>query len=95
MKFLCGLYAEYCPMKEGISGKGRWLHSKVHQMLPTTVVTMCIVAIGFYIRFVVALWRERKPRPSGHWVRLRLNSQTGPVVELRSRSKEASPGLAA
>lgn len=65
------------------------------KMSSTILVTICIIAIGFYIRFVVALWRECKPRTSGYWIRLRVNSQTGSVADLQSRSNEASLRLVA
>ena len=55
--------------------------------LKTTMILVCAAGIAFYMRFLVALCKERKPRSGGYWVRLRLNSGEDSVVELPERRK--------
>jgi len=43
--------------------------------------------VAFYLRFLVALCRECKPRPIGYWIRLRLGSGENTIVEMRERKK--------
>ena len=71
-------------MEKQAASTQRW-----HEMLLTILTTICALGIGFYIQFMVALWRECRPRASGYWIRLRLNSQTGSVVAMQSRRREA------
>lgn len=52
----------------------------------TGMTILCMVGIAFYVRFLVALWKERKPFSSGYWVRLRLSSGEDPI-ELPERRK--------
>jgi len=42
------------------------------------------------MRFLVALCKERKPRSSGYWVRLRLGSGDGTIAEMPERRKPAT-----
>jgi hypothetical protein len=57
-------------------------------MFVRTVMTiLCTVCIAFYVRFLVALWKEREPRSSGYWVRLRLRYGEDSIVELPERRK--------
>jgi hypothetical protein len=41
-----------------------------------------VTGIAFYVRFLVGLWKESKPRSSGCWVRLRLGSAEPTLAEL-------------
>ena len=44
-------------------------------MLVTAIMTAFGTAsVGFYLRFLVALCKERKTELTGYWVRLRLDS---------------------
>ncbi len=44
-------------------------------MLVTAIMTTFGMAtLGFYVRFLVALCKERKTKLTGYWVRLRLDS---------------------
>jgi len=57
-------------------------------MFVTVVMTvLCTAGIAFYVRFLVALCKERKPRLIGYWVRLRLGSGEDTIVELQERKK--------
>ena len=38
---------------------------------------LCTAGIAFYVRFLVALCKECKPRLTGYWVRLRLRLGSG------------------
>jgi hypothetical protein len=51
------------------------------------MTVMCTASIAFYVRFLVALCRECKPRPIGYWVRLRLGSSEDTIAELPGRRK--------
>jgi hypothetical protein len=60
--------------------------SAVAHMFAKTVVTMlCAAGVAFYVRFLVAPWKERKTLSSGYWVRLRLGSGQGNMAELPKR----------
>jgi hypothetical protein len=45
------------------------------------VATLCASGIAFYIRFLVALCKECKPRRIGYWARLQLGSSEGAISE--------------
>jgi hypothetical protein len=51
------------------------------------VIVLCTAGVAFYVRFLVALWRERETLSSGYWVRLRLSSAEDSIVELPKRRK--------
>jgi hypothetical protein len=51
------------------------------------MTVLCTAGIAFYLRFLVALCRESKPRPIGYWIRLRLVSGEDTIVEMRERKK--------
>ena len=52
------------------------------EMFVSALMTLlCTAGIGFYARFLIALRKERKPRSSGYWVRMRLDSGAEPSVE--------------
>ena len=53
----------------------------------TGMTMVCAVGIAFYVRFLVALWKERQPRSSGYWVRLRLRYVEDSIVERPERRK--------
>jgi hypothetical protein len=58
------------------------------EMLVTAVMTvMCGAGIAFYLRFLVALREERKPRLIGYWARLRLGSSENAKAERQEREK--------
>ncbi len=50
----------------------------------------CTAGIAFYVRFLVALCNNRKPRSGGSWVRLRFSSGEATIVELPERRKAVS-----
>lgn len=54
------------------------------------VTVLCTACIAFYVRFLVALCKECKPRPVGCWVRLRLGSSEDTIAELPERRKPAT-----
>jgi hypothetical protein len=49
----------------------------------TVLTVLCTAGVAFYVRFLVALCKERRPRRIGHWVRLRLGSREGTIAELQ------------
>ncbi len=52
-------------------------------MFVTAVMSvLCTAGIAFYVRFLVALCKECKPRSIGYWVRLRLGSGEDAIAEL-------------
>ena len=50
---------------------------------------LCTAGVAFYVRFLVALRKECKPRPSGYWVRLRLDAGVDPITERNNREMPA------
>jgi hypothetical protein len=56
-------------------------------MFVKTVLVLGTAGIAFYVRFLVALCAERKPRSAGYGVRLRLGSGEGTTAELPERRK--------
>lgn len=57
-------------------------------MFATVVMTLlCTAGIGFYARFLVALSKEKGPRLSGYWVRLRLGSGGETMAGSRERNE--------
>jgi hypothetical protein len=53
----------------------------------TVVTVLCTAGIAFYVRFLVALCTECKPRSAGYRVRLRLGSGEDTIAELQERKK--------
>jgi hypothetical protein len=53
----------------------------------TVLIVPCTAGIAFYMRFLVALCAECKPRSTGYWVRLRFGSGEGTTAELPERRK--------
>jgi hypothetical protein len=51
------------------------------------MTVLCTAGVAFYLRFLVALCRECKPRPIGYWIRLRLGFGEDTIVEMRERKK--------
>jgi hypothetical protein len=55
--------------------------------LKTVMTLLCTAGIAFYVRFLVALCKERRPRSSGYWGRLPLGSGESTIAELPERRK--------
>jgi hypothetical protein len=55
--------------------------------LKTVVTLLGTAGLAFYLRFLVALCKESKPRSSGYWVRLRVGSGEATIAELPERRK--------
>ena len=55
--------------------------------LKTIMTLLCGGCIAFYVRFLMTLWKQSKPRSSGYWLRLRLGSGEGTIAELPQRRK--------
>jgi len=51
---------------------------------------LCRAGIAFYVRFLVALWKDRRPRSSGYWIRLRFDSGEATIAELPEQRKPVS-----
>jgi hypothetical protein len=51
----------------------------------TVMMVLCTASAAFYVRFLVALYKERRPRRFGHWVRLRIDDGEDAIVELPER----------
>src|SRR6202035_5907378 len=50
--------------------------------LKSVMMLLCTAGIAFYVRFLVALYKESKTRSSGYWVRLRFSSGEATIGEL-------------
>jgi hypothetical protein len=51
------------------------------------MTVLCTAGIAFYVRFLVALSKECKPRRIGFWVRMRLAADEDAIGELQERKK--------
>jgi hypothetical protein len=60
-------------------------------MFSRMVMTLlCTVGIPFYVRFLVALWKDRKPCAGGYCVRLRFDSGEVTIAEPPEERKPVS-----
>jgi hypothetical protein len=50
--------------------------------LKSVMMLLCTAGIAFYVHFLVALYKESKPRSSGYWVRLRVGSGEATIADL-------------
>src|SRR6266849_789572 len=90
MNLLFESYASSCAMRIALScpsGQSRQRRLE-GGMVPIAVMTvLCTAAITFYVRFLIALFRECKPLVMGYWVRLRLGSDGDEMAELHEREQ--------
>jgi hypothetical protein len=64
------------------------LESEPRKMFVMAAMTvLCAASVAFYVRFLVALCKECKPRSVGYWVQLRLGSGEDTIAELPERRK--------
>ena len=54
----------------------------------TGMTILCMVGTAFYVRFLVALWKEREPRSSGYWVRLHLRYVEDSMLNYQSAENQ-------
>ena len=60
-------------------------------MFSTMAMSLLSTAgIAFYLRFLVALWKDRKPRSGGYCVRLRFDSDEITIADLPEERKPVS-----
>jgi len=72
------------------NGSGAGPSLKAEMFVTTVMTVLCTAGIAFYVRFLVALCKECKPRLIGYWVRLRLGSGENAIAELQEREKPAT-----
>jgi hypothetical protein len=72
----------------------RWDRSgREAEMFVMAAMTLLSTAgIAFYIRFLVALCKECKPRRIGYWLRMRLGSGENAIAELQERERTIYAG---
>jgi hypothetical protein len=57
-------------------------------MFVSAVMTLLSAAgIGFYVRFLVELFKETKPTLTGYWTRLKLDAPGEAITESRERNE--------
>jgi hypothetical protein len=59
------------------------LNLEAEVFVMSVIMLLCTAGIAFYVRFLVALYKECKPRRIGYWVRLRLGSGEDTIAELK------------
>jgi hypothetical protein len=60
-------------------------------MLVTTAITlMCTAGVSFYLRFLVALCKECRPRRSGYWARIRFSHVEEEIAGRQERQEPAA-----
>jgi hypothetical protein len=47
------------------------------------MTVLCTAGCAFYVRFLVALCKECKPRRIGYWLHLRLGPREATIVKLQ------------
>jgi hypothetical protein len=52
-------------------------------LLIPAMTVLCTAGVAFYVRFLVALCKECKPRRTGYWLRVRLGDREATMVELQ------------
>jgi len=62
-------------------------------LVASAISVLCLAGIAFYLRFLVALCREYRPRLIGYRVRLRLGSV--PEMTVRAQEQERKVARAA
>jgi hypothetical protein len=55
-------------------------------VMPAMMV-LCTAGVAFYVRFLVALCKECKPRGIGYWVRLRPDPGEDTIAELQQSKR--------
>jgi hypothetical protein len=57
-------------------------------MFVSVVMTLlCTAGIAFYVRFLVELFKERRPTLTGYWTRLKLDAAREVSTESRKRNE--------
>lgn len=59
------------------------LNQEAAMFVMPAMMVLCTAGVAFYVRFLVALCKECKPRHIGYWVRLRLDSGEHMIAELQ------------
>jgi hypothetical protein len=58
--------------------------------LKTMTMLLCTASVAFYMRFLVALWKDRNPSSVFYWVRLRFDSCEETLAESPQQRKPVS-----
>jgi hypothetical protein len=84
-------FTDFGPQYLGLSSTGQRLQSSDTNsdadMFTKAIMSALMAGIAFYVRFLVVLWTESRPRLSGYWVRLRRGSGEDVIAELQERKK--------
>jgi hypothetical protein len=56
-------------------------------LVSVAMTALCVAAVAFYMRFLLALFKEYRPHSTGYWLRLRVSSSEGTVVEMQQWTK--------
>jgi hypothetical protein len=68
-----------------------WTQARRYCMFFKSLMTvLCAAGVAFYLRFLVAVCKECKPRSTGYWVRLRLSSGEDTIAELPEQRRPVS-----
>jgi hypothetical protein len=54
------------------------------------MTVLCTAAVTFYLRFLVALFKECQPRGTGYWVRLRHGSDEDMLEKVQEQRTPVS-----
>jgi hypothetical protein len=55
--------------------------------LNVAMTILCVAAVVFYMRFVLALFKECRVHLTGYWLRLRVDSSEDNMVEMQQCTK--------
>ena len=93
MNLLLESYASSCAMRIALScssGQSQQRRLEGGMVLIAVMTVLCTAAITFYVRFLIAMFRECKPHLMGYWVRLRLHSDEDELAELHEREERVT-----
>lgn len=65
-------------------------NSEADIFVKAVTIVLCTAGIAFYVRFLVAIWKDSKPRSGGYWLRLRSDSGEITIDELPEERKPVS-----
>ncbi len=55
--------------------------------LSVAMTILCVAAVVFYMRFVLALFKECRVHSTGYWLRLRVDSSEDNLVEMQEYTR--------
>ena len=58
-------------------------------LVSTVMATVGAVGVAFYLRFLLALWKDSKRGAIGYWVRLRTDAKEEDATDVHAQGQSA------